>query len=80
MSHTITGIFRIDCGPADRMISAIYECLHDGEIRPDRHEIAGIELRTAPELKEMLKSDRFAPWTREILRYYFHQPSEIQPF
>jgi len=43
--------------------------------------ITNIEPKTTQELKEMLKNkpEKFAPWTREILKWYFHQPSSIQP-
>jgi isopentenyldiphosphate isomerase len=74
------GVFKIDCGPTDKMISAVYECLHDGEIHPNKDEITDIKFKTIQEVKEMLRTkiDRFAPWTREILKHYFHQPSTIQ--
>jgi isopentenyl-diphosphate delta-isomerase len=77
----LLGIFKIDCGPTDKMISALYECLHDGKIEIDKDEITDIEPKTPQELKEVLDSkiEKFAPWTREILKWYFHQPSSIKP-
>lgn len=76
----LLGIFKIDCGSTDKMISAVYNCLHNGKIEVDKGEITIIKFKTPQELKDMLKTqiDKFAPWTREILKWYFYQPSAIQ--
>lgn len=77
----LLGVFKIDCGPADKMISAVYECLYKGKMKIDREEITDIEPKTTQELKEMLQTQtsKFAPWTREILKWYFHQSSTTEP-
>jgi len=79
---TLLGIFKIECGPTDRMISALYKCLYDGDIEVNKEEIADIGPKTIQELKELLhtQADKFAPWTREILQWYFKQLSKIRPF
>ncbi len=75
--------FRMKYGPNDNMISVIYECHYLGEIdinKIDRNEIKKIELLPLNEVREMLISDesKFAPWTREILKWYFNMPSKLE--
>jgi isopentenyl-diphosphate delta-isomerase len=76
----LLGIFKIDCGTTDKMISAVYECIYDGKIEMNKKEIISIELKSVRELKEMLKNEpeKFAPWTKEILKWYLHQLSSIR--
>ena len=73
--------FRMKYGPNDNMISVIYEYRHIGKInKVNKDEIEKIEFLSLNEVMEMLTSDesKFAPWTREILKWYFHMPSKLE--
>lgn len=72
--------FRMNYGLNDNMISELYECRYDGPIRIDRRETRGLEALSLSEIREMLTEDegKFAPWTREILKWYLGLPSRVE--
>lgn len=74
--------FKMNYGPNDNMISGLYECRYDGPICVDKHETQGLETLSLHEIKEMLAKDEdaFAPWTKEILKWYLELPSRVEAF
>ena len=72
--------FKMNYGPNDNMISELYECLYDGPIRSYRREVQHLEFLRMDEIRRMLEKheDRFAPWTREILKWHLKLPSKIE--
>lgn len=75
--------FRMKYGPKDNMISTLYECKYTGKIQLDKineSEIQKIELLSLSRVKELLISceSKFAPWTREILKWYLNMPSKLE--
>jgi isopentenyldiphosphate isomerase len=72
--------FRMNYGPNDNMISELYECQHDGPVRIDKYETQSLECLSLHEIKEMLtkNEDKFASWTKEILKWYLKLPSRVE--
>ena len=72
--------FKMNYGLNDNMISELYECHYDGPVQVDRREIQSLETFSLNEIKEMLAEDedRFAPWTKEILKWYLKLPSRVE--
>ncbi len=72
--------FKMNYGPNDNMISELFECHYDGQVHPDENEIQSLETFSLSKVKEMLKNDesKFAPWTKEILKWYLRIPSQIK--
>ena len=73
--------FRMNYGLNDNMISELYECQYDGPFRIDKHETQCLEILSLQEIKKMLAKDeeKFAPWTKEILKWYLKLPSKVEP-
>jgi isopentenyldiphosphate isomerase len=71
--------FRMRYGPNDNMISEIYECQSDGVIQIDETEIKRMEGVYLTKIREMLVKDenKFASWTKEILKWYLKLPSKL---
>ena len=83
----ITGIglkrllgFRMNYGPNDNMISELYECHYDGTTQIDKHETQSLETFSLGKIEEILSENKgkFAPWTREILKWYLRLPSRVE--
>jgi len=76
--------FKMNYGPNDNMISELYVSHYDGPTQIDKRETQSLETFSLNEIKEMLAKDedKFAPWTKEILKWYLKLPSivEIFPF
>lgn len=73
--------FKMNYGSNDNMISELYECQYDGQVQPDEHEIQSLETFSPDEIKEILlkkEENKFAPWTKEILKWYLKIPSRIE--
>jgi len=72
--------FRVDYGPNDNMISELYICRYDGPIQVDRRETYSLETFSIGEIMDMLLKYefKFAPWTREILKWYLKIPSKVE--
>ena len=73
-------IFKMNYGPNDNMISELYECHYDDTPQRDEYEIQSLETHSLSEIKEMLPREeyKFAPWTREILKWYLRFPSQVE--
>jgi isopentenyldiphosphate isomerase len=73
--------FKMNYGPNDNIISALYEGTIDGEnIRIDKNEVSKIMYYSLPQLEE-LSSQReasFSRWFLQLLRWYWGKPSDIQ--
>ena len=73
--------FRMNYGLGDNMISELYEAEFDGKISFfDKEEIQEIKFYPLDEIKRMLKEEenKFASWTKEILKWYFGFPSNLE--
>jgi len=72
--------FRMNYGPNDNMISELYECHYDGTTRIDEHETQSLGTFSLDKIEEMLSEneDKFAPWTRGILKWYLKLPSRVE--
>ena len=72
--------FRMNYGPNDNMISELYECWYNGPIKIDELEIQSVETFSLKEIREMLlrNEEKFALWTREILKWYLKVPSRVE--
>ncbi len=72
--------FKMNYGPNDNMISEIYECRYDGPTQIDERETQSLETFSLDEVEEMLvkDEDKFAPWTKEILKWYLKLPSRVE--
>lgn len=72
--------FRMNYGPNDNMISKLYECQYHGPVRIDKHETRRLESHSLHEIKEILRKyeDKFAPWAKEILKWYLKLPSRVK--
>lgn len=72
--------FRMVHGQSDRMMGNLYELHHGGKIRTDKKEIQALEFFPPDKLREMLesRSEKFARWAYEILRWYFGMPSKLE--
>ena len=72
--------FKMNYGPNDNMISELYECRYDGSTQIDKRETQSLETFSLSEIKEMLSKDedKFAPWTKEILKWYLKFPSRVE--
>jgi len=72
--------FKMNYGPNDNMISELYECHYDGPIQIDKRETQSLETFSLSEIKEMLAKDedKFAPWTKETLKWYLKLPSKVK--
>lgn len=72
--------FKMNYGPNDNMISELYECHYDGSVQIDKHETQSLETFHLNEIKEMLSKyeGKFAPWAKEMLRWYLKIPSRIE--
>ena len=72
--------FKMNYGPNDNMISELYECHYDGQVQPDKHEIQKLAAFSLIEIKENLfkMENKFAPWTKEILKWYLRIPSKVE--
>ena len=58
----------------------MYECQCRGKIEIDKNEIREAKFLPLERVREMLitNESKFAPWTRELLKWYFHMPSKIK--
>lgn len=67
-------------GPNDFMISEVFECKYSGEIKLDNMEVEKFEFLDLDKVKKLLEENKskFAPWTSEILKWYFKMPSKIE--
>lgn len=73
------GKFRMNYGPEDNMISALFLCDYNGKIKIDKKEISEIIFLTNDEIKLMLKEkEKFAKWTMEYLKYFFGMKSKLE--
>lgn len=74
--------FRMNYGPNDNMISTLYKCHWNAPLQINRHEIQEIYWFSEQQIRTLLrtKSHRFAPWTKEILKWILHLPSRLEPF
>jgi len=72
--------FKMNYGPNDNMISELYKCRYDGSTQIDKRETKSLEAFSLSEIKEMLgkDEDKFALWTKEILKWYLKLPSKVQ--
>ena len=72
--------FKMNYGPNDNMISELYECRYVGSTQIDKRETQSLETHSLSEIKEMLVKyeGKFAPWTREILKWYLNMPSRVE--
>ncbi|MFB0522159.1 MAG: NUDIX domain-containing protein [Candidatus Bathyarchaeia archaeon] len=72
--------FKMNYGPNDNMISELYECRYDGPTQIDERETQSLETFSLGEVEEMLAKDEdtFAPWTKEILKWYLKLPSRVE--
>jgi len=72
--------FRMNYGSNDNMISELYECRYDGAVQVDRGETCSLETFSMSEIMDMLLKDefRFAPWTREVIKWYLKIPSKVE--
>lgn len=72
--------FKMNYGLDDNMISELFECYYNGMVRIDKHEIQSLEYFSLNDIKLMLlqNESKFAPWTREILRWYLTIPSKVE--
>jgi len=72
--------FKMNYGPNDNMISELYECRYDSQTQIDKRETQSLGIFSLDEVDEMLKKnkDKFAFWTKEILKWYLKLPSEVK--
>ncbi len=72
--------FRMNYGPNDNTTATLYECECKTEIKIERKEVKEAKFLPLNKIKGMLiKNERkFAPWTREILKWYFGLPSKVE--
>lgn len=72
--------FKMNYGPNDNTIAVLYECKCKDKIEINREEIKDAKFMPLSKIKEMLTKNelKFAPWMREILKWYFHFPSKIK--
>jgi len=72
--------FKMSYGPNDNMISEMYECCYGGPIQIDKRETQSLEAFSLNEIEEMLLNDeaKFAPWTRELIKWYLKMPSRVE--
>jgi len=71
--------FRMKYGEKDYMISVLFKGYYDGKVEVDKGEIDYAKFFSLDEIKEMLNKEegKFSPWTKELLKWYFHLPSKI---
>ena len=72
--------FRMNYGPNDNTIAILYECRYRGKLEIDKNEIREAKFLPLERVREILitNESKFAPWTRELLKWYFHMPSKIK--
>ena len=72
--------FKMNYGPNDNMISELYECRYGSPTQIDKRETQSVGTFSLNEVEEMLRNneDKFAPWTKEILKWYLKLPSGVK--
>ena len=72
--------FKMNYGPNDNTIAILYECRYRGKLEIDKNEIREAKFLPLERVREILitNESKFAPWTRELLKWYFHMPSKIK--
>lgn len=72
--------FKMAYGPGDNMVSTIFQTTLKGELRPDGSEVEEVIAVDDGTLRRMVdeRSDEFAPWALQILRWRFHIPSILE--
>jgi len=74
--------FRMKYGPHDNMISTLFKGDLDNnvKIKIESSEIQSIVFLSLDDVKIMLAKDerKFAPWTRELLKWYLKLPSKVK--
>lgn len=72
--------FRMNYGPNDNSVATLYECACEGEVEIEMDEVKEAKFFPLDKIKEMLTKyeSKFAPWNREILKWYFHLPSKVE--
>jgi len=71
--------FRMKYGENDFMVCKLYKGKYDGMFTIDKEEVEEILFFSKEDLKKMLKekSEFFAPWTRELLKFFLGMESKI---
>jgi isopentenyl-diphosphate delta-isomerase type 1 len=72
--------FRMNYGPNDNTIAVLYKCKCKDKVEINRVEVKNAKFMSLGKIKELLNKNesKFAPWTREILKWYFRLPSKIE--
>ena len=72
--------FKMNYGPNDNTIAILYECRYRGKLEIDKNEIREAKFLPLERVREILitNESKFALWTRELLKWYFHMPSKIK--
>jgi len=72
--------FRMPYGTNDNTIAVLYECRYPSKIKADKTEVKSAGLLSLSEVKKLLlrEEHKFAPWTRELLKWYLGMSSRIE--
>ena len=64
----------------NRTMSIMYSLKYDGKIKLDYSEVSQAKFLKPDTVKRKLvnNQEKFAPWTLELLRWYFHMKSQVE--
>jgi isopentenyl-diphosphate Delta-isomerase len=70
--------FRMVYGPTDYHVSRLFECVYDGEIKPNE-EISEIKFLGMNDLKNLItkEPEMFTPWFVELLKWHFKMENRL---
>ncbi|MFH1229628.1 MAG: NUDIX domain-containing protein [Candidatus Aenigmatarchaeota archaeon] len=70
--------FRMRYGPSDYHVCKLFECVYDGEIKPNE-EVSEIKFLGMNDLRKLLvgRPEMFTPWFVELLKWYFKMENNL---
>lgn len=72
--------YRLVYDSSHKEISTLFSCEYNGRLKLERSEVESIAARSPDELAGLMEKrpERFAPWARELLRWYLKRESGIE--